>query len=173
MPRTSQYNNRDVGDDIYEQFTLRKTFELTDNVAGVKGSFYTMTAYGRLTPITCAASIVDLSNGVFQAAANRGAVDVTLTAGVPDKPLPTVQAHMKGGWILAKAIAGMVPGMLVVPQNDTASTVVAGTVKPAVASTDVRNVMGTLYEIVTKGTNDGFKRVTEADDLVVIQLGVI
>lgn len=162
------YNTREAGDDVYEQFTLRKTFELAATVAGVKGNLFTMNAAGRLVAITASGGVVDLSNGVFQAAAPRAA-RATIDTGDSG---PTVQAHMRGGWILIKGAASLLPGMRVVP-SASGATVDDAKVMKAPASTDPLNILGTIYEIITKGTTDQFKLVSADNDLVVVQLGTL
>ena len=159
-------NPRSVGDDIYEQYTLKKTYELATDVTGVKGNLYTFGAGGRLFNLSGQAGAVTLASGVVQATADVPLESYTSGSG------PTVQCHVGGSWVILKAAAAnMTPQMRVVVSG-TGTTVQPQHVAQLGTTTAIAYVLGTIHEILAVDSNENSKLVTAVDDLVVVQLGV-
>ena len=158
---------REPGDDIYEQYTIKKTYELATDVSAVKGNLYTFGTGGRLVNLAGNSGAVTLASGVVQA-----------TAAVPSKtmvtgePQPTVQCHVGGSWVILKAdAANLFPQMRVVVSG-SGSTVKPQHVAQLGTTTTISYILGTVHEILATDSNEKQKLATAADDLVVVQMGV-
>ena len=158
---------RETGDDIYEQYTIKKTYELATDVSAVKGNLYTFGAGGRLVNLQSSSNLVTLASGVVQATAK--VASKTLVTG---EAQPTIQCHVGGSWVILKAAAAdMTPQMRVVV-SATGSTVKPQHVAQLGTTTAFAYVLGTIHEILAFDSNEKQKQVTAIDDLVVVQMGV-
>ena len=158
-------NPRKAGDSIYEQYTVVRTFQLASTVAAVKGNCYTVNAEGRLVALTAVAGLVDVSKGLFQAAADRAAATYTEGNG------PTVQCFVTPAWILLKGAADLVEGTRVAISAALA-VVTPDTVMALPSTGTINNLVGKLHQILTLDDTENPKSKTAAGDLVVVQLGV-
>ena len=166
-------NPKEVGDDIYEQYAIKKTQELDSAIAGVKGGFYVFNANGRLVvPTVVSNEITTTREGIVQAAANVPAVTLTAAQITAGGPYPTIQCHMRGSWVLASAVADLHPGNKVKLVGD-GTTITSGRVQKLGSSDNIVESVGTIYEIYTRGTNGAVKNKTVLGDLVVVQTGLV
>ena len=160
-------NPREPGDDIYEQYTIKKTYELATTVAAKKGNLYTFNNAGKLIALTVASSKVNLAKGVVQATAKVDAVTYATGNG------PKVQCHVAGSWCILKSARANLPVQSrVVVDVNASDEIVEQSVDAIGTTTTLAYILGTIHEVLTPGTGNTVKTTTEAGDLIVVQMGV-
>ena len=148
--------------------TTQATFSpitVTDNIPVTLGKIYTTgtsaTTLGRLINPPTAASLTDLTQGVFQARATTVAGDGFTKVQVTTPPTR----------ILLKAPAGIKVNQKVDLAILTTTTPDQERVKAGTA-TFSKGYLGRVFGIETKDSKGSKKLVTELDDLVVVDTGV-
>ena len=152
---------REPGDDVYEQYTIKKTYQLADAGAAVKGNLYSFDAAGKLIPVTAVGGAVSLHKGCVQAT-------VSVPAATPGK---LVQCHVGGSWIIMLAGAAMTTQSRVVV-SASGTTVSPNKTGLITTSTSVAYVLGTIHEILSQTTEGVVKTLAAINDKIVVQLGV-
>ena len=160
-------NPREAGDDIYEQYTIKKTYELASATAATKGNIYKFNDDGRLIVLTASSGAVDLVKGAVQATAAVTAQTYSSGSG------PTVQCHVGGSWVILKAAAANMTPQTKVVVSGSGSTVAPQKVAALGTSTTSAYILGKIHEILAADSNGNTKLKTAVDDLVVVQLGVV
>ena len=159
-------NPEQVGDDIYEQYSLTQTHYIDSNVEITKGEIYTKNADGHLVALGNAVS-PSLIRGMFQAKDSVPAkvYDATGIA-------PKVQCLVKRAWIVMKAAtADMVEGDIV-KITGAADSITPDTVSKATAVDT--STLGRIYRILTvDATTENPKLKTAVGDILVIDTGAI
>ena len=167
MPNVNPY---EPGDDIFEQYGLTKTHKVKTGVEIIKGEVYTKDNNGYLIVPVVASNIAGLLHGIFQA---KDSVPAKTFTGAENAP--TVQCLVKGSWIILKAPANIVEGARVKIATTAATTGDFDKVEGQSSSSAnfPLDTLGTVYQILTVDADENPKLKTAADDLVVVQTGVI
>lgn len=140
-----------AGDIAFGQYSTTITVPVSADLAITKGTIYTSDAAGHLVVIPDVPTVV---KGIFQAAVSAPADS---TAGSLK-----VQCLYQRSRFLMKAPAGIVKGDSILV-SAAGAAIVAGA-KSAV------NYIGSVFELYTKPNTGVTKIVTEADDLVIIDM---
>lgn len=126
------------------------------------GRIYTTDATGRLIDPPTAASVVNLTNGILQARATTVTGDGFTKVQVVTPPTRILLKDKAGGLKINDKVQ---LGVLNATTPDQEAVVIG------VTSFDTAHV-GRIFEIDTKNTNGSKKLVSEAGDLLVIDMGV-
>ncbi len=145
-------NPLQVGDISYPEFAITTTLPISADLPIVKGTIYTIDAAGNLIAVTDT-----VVKGIFQASTKA---PTNATAGSN-----LVQCLCQRSRILMSAPAGIVRG-------DSINLTAGGKAITAGAKASV-NYIGTVFELYTKPDTGVTKKVTELNDLVVIDLAGI
>ena len=162
-------NPREPGDDIYEQYTIKKTYQLATGVTAIKGNLYTFNTSGTLINLVNSSGTVALNAGVVQATADVAPVSYTSGDG------PTVQCHVAGSWVILKSAGDIPVQSRVIVDVDTVAT--PNVPRPQYVdslgtTTAIAYALGTIHEVLTLGSGETVKTLAAEDDLVVVQMGV-
>jgi hypothetical protein len=157
---------REPGDDVYEQYTIKKTYPILSDGAVTKGHLYTFNDDGYIVPLVAVAGAVTLHRGVVQATVSVPAKNYT-----GRENAHTVQCHVAGSWVILEAGVAMPVQSRVVVQGSVAVVTPNRTGIIAVG-TAIAYVLGTIHEVLTQSTEGVVKTAAAIGDKIVVQMGV-
>ena len=160
---------REPGDDVYEQYTIKKTYPIKTGVAVTKGNLYTFDDDGYIVALTAVAGAVTLHRGCVQATVSVAAKTYTARADAP-----IVQCHVGGSWVILEAGTAMPVQSRVTVGVDSADNTVVTANRTGLLGTTVAvaYVLGTIHEILSQTTEGVVKTAAAVGDKIVVQLGV-